>query len=268
VIFWQPLIFIFQLYKRYYLLLLFVFCHSWAQNSIGNPPTKKTALSVFSDKDIKTDSLTVAVHTFDKNFKKRYTDPDFVYEYKAAAKNAWDRFLDWLGDLIDSLFRFSTNGVSGTVVGIIFKIVMFGIIAFAIYLIVKSILNKEGQWIFGKNSNKTMLQYNEIERNLHLIDFDKLIANCLNNNENRLAVRYYYLYLLKKMSAAGLIVWDIEKTNSDYIFEIKNQERKSQFEYLSYLYNNIWYGEFELDQPTFDKAKTAFETALKNIANG
>jgi hypothetical protein len=245
-----------------------VLCHSWAQQINVQLPEKKAAISALTPQNIKTDSSEVAVRKFDSEYKKRYKDSDFVYEYKAPAKNAWDRFLDWLGDLFASLFRFSTNGVSGTVVGIVFKIVMFGIIGFAIYLIVKSILNQEGQWIFGKNSDKTMLQFSEIERNLQLVDFDKLIANCLQNNENRLAIRYYYLYLLKKMSAAGVIVWDIEKTNSDYLYEIKNPNKKAEFEYLSYLYNYIWYGEFDLEAQTFVKAKTAFETALKNIVNG
>ena len=49
--------------------------------------------------------------------------------------------------------------------------------------------------------------------------------------------------------------------------EIKNEAQKEDFAYLSYLYNNIWYGEFELDQATFTKAKTAFEKSIQNINN-
>ena len=70
------------------------------------------------------------------------------------------------------------------------------------------------------------------------------------------------------MSDKNLIEWDVEKTNSDYLYEIKNQAQKDDFSYLSYLYNYIWYGEFELDEATFVKAKNAFEKTIKSLGNG
>jgi hypothetical protein len=70
------------------------------------------------------------------------------------------------------------------------------------------------------------------------------------------------------MSEKQIIEWDVEKTNSDYLYEIKNERQKEDFAYLSYLYNNIWYGEFTLDEATFEKAKNAFEKSIKTINNG
>ncbi|WP_321538612.1 hypothetical protein [Flavobacterium piscinae] len=67
------------------------------------------------------------------------------------------------------------------------------------------------------------------------------------------------------MSYKNMIEWDIEKTNSDYLYELKEPLFKSDFEYVSYLYNYIWYGEFELDEPTFEKAKSAFEKIIKSF---
>ena len=126
-------------------------------------------------------------------------------------------------------------------------------------------MNKEGQWVFGKNSDKKLIRYDDLEKNLRLVDFEKLIKETLNAGENRLCIRYYYLWLLKKMSEREIIIWDLEKTNSDYLNEIKNEQLKADFAYLSYLYNYIWYGEFELDFNTFDKAKTAFEKTIQSI---
>jgi len=126
-------------------------------------------------------------------------------------------------------------------------------------------MNGEGSWVFGKSSDKKVINYEEIEKNIHLVDFEKLIKETLKNGENRLAIRYYYLWLLKIMSAKQLIEWDVEKTNSDYLYEIKNTSIKSQFEYVSYLYNYIWYGEFELDEVTFVKAKKAFDNLINSL---
>ncbi|MEO8516306.1 MAG: DUF4129 domain-containing protein [Flavobacterium sp.] len=221
--------------------------------------------SPFTEKDILIDSSSIESHTFDKKFKSKYTDDNFIYEYKSKEKNAWDRFLEWLAGIFRRLFSFSNNETSMRFVVWLIKIIAFVVIIFAIYLIVKSILNKEGSWIFGRNSDKKMIQYDEIEKNIQNIDFEKLIQTTLQNGEKRLTIRYYYLWLLKKLAAREIIVLDIEKTNSDYMYEIKNPKLKDDFAYSSYLYNYIWYGEFDLDDDTFEKAKTTFEKTIKSI---
>ena len=153
-------------------------------------------------------------------------------------------------------------------VDILLRTIAILIVLAVIYMIVKAIMNKEGQWIFGRNSDRKIINYDEIEKNLHLVDFEKLIQKSLESGENRLTIRYYYLWLLKKMSEKQIIEWDVEKTNSDYHYEIKDEAQKEDFAYLSYLYNNIWYGEFELDENTFAKARNAFEKSIKKINNG
>lgn len=135
-----------------------------------------------------------------------------------------------------------------------------------IYLIVKAIINKEGQWIFGKNSNKRTVYYSDIEKNIHLLDFEKLIKESLESGEKRAAIRYYYLWLLKIMAQNNYIEWDIEKTNSDYLYELQRPAHREEFTYLSYLYNYIWYGEFEIDETTFNKAQSRFKKAIKTFS--
>jgi hypothetical protein len=68
------------------------------------------------------------------------------------------------------------------------------------------------------------LKIEDIEKNLHLIDFEKLIQETLKKGESRLAIRYYYLWLLKKMTEKNVIVWDLEKTNSDSEIQFKSYE--------------------------------------------
>lgn len=223
---------------------------------------------VFTEKDIVVDSAFVALKPFAKNFKKKYSDPSFIYEFKTPEKNAWDRFKEWLANFFNNLFKFKDSKSASDFVDILLRIIAILIVIAVIYMIVKAILNKEGQWIFGKNSDRKIINYDEIEKNLHLVDFEKLIQKSIESGENRLSIRYYYLWLLKKMSEKHLIEWDVEKTNSDYLYEIKDEAKKQDFAYLSYLYNNIWYGEFELDEETFAKARTAFEKSIKKINNG
>ncbi len=248
------------------IIVLFFFCSTvGAQDSLAVAKKEKV---IFTEKDIAVDSSYVALKPFAKNFKKNYTDSKFIYEFKTPEKNAWDRFKEWLAHLLDRIFSFSNNKTATHFTSVLIKVLAVGIVLGVIFMIVKAIMNKEGQWIFGKNSDRKIINYDEIEKNLHFVDFEKLIQNSLQLGENRLTIRYYYLWLLKKMSNNQIIEWDIEKTNSDYLYEIKDEVLKEEFAYLSYLYNNIWYGEFALNETTFDKAKIAFEKAVKKVNNG
>ena len=69
------------------------------------------------------------------------------------------------------------------------------------------------------------------------------------------------------MAQNHYIEWDIEKTNSDYLYELQNPVYKEDFTYLSYLYNYIWYGEFEIDETTFNKAENRFKKSIKTFGN-
>ncbi|KRB56879.1 DUF4129 domain-containing protein [Flavobacterium sp. Root186] len=253
--------------KILFILSFFFFCSiSNAQDSLLTEDPPKIATVKYTEKDIQIDSDSIESKTFSKNYQKKYTDSDFVYEYKTPEKSLWDRFKGWLAGILRNLFSFGTTEASLNFVSILIRIVVvLGIIA-VIYLIVKAIINKEGQWIFGKNSNKRTVYYSDIEKNIHLLDFEKLIKESLESGEKRAAIRYYYLWLLKIMAQNNYIEWDIEKTNSDYLYELQRPAHREEFTYLSYLYNYIWYGEFEIDENTFNKAQNRFKNAIKTFS--
>jgi hypothetical protein len=248
--------------KWIFLIVLFIGLVAEAQDSLAVAENRKI---IFTEKDIQVDNDSIAKVTFSKNFKKKYTDDAFVYEEKTKEKNAWDRFKEWLGNIMQNIFNFSSKHTSAIVVVFILRLVAILVVGFVIYLIAKAILNKEGQWVFGKNLNKKVIYDTDIEKQLFVTDFEKLIKETLDSDQNRLSIRYYYLWLLKIMSEKNRIKWDIEKTNSDYLYEIKNETEKENFAYLFYLYNYIWYGEFDLDQTTFEKAKNAFEKTIRSL---
>ena len=86
----------------------------------------------------------------------------------------------------------------------------------------------------------------------------------METGEMRLSIRYYYLWLLKSMAEKNWIVWDIEKTNTDYLYELQRPAHREAFTYLSYLYNHIWYGEFEINEAEFEQIERSFIEAINN----
>jgi hypothetical protein len=250
-----------------FLIIIFFLCGVLASAKDSLAAANKVKI-VYTEKNIVVDSAFIQLKPFAKNFKSRYSDSSFIYEFKTPEKNSWDRFKEWLVHFLQKLFSFTDSKTAANSIEIFLKVLAILIVVLVIYMIVKAIMNKEGQWIFGRNSDRKIINYDEIERNLHLVDFEKLIQKSIESKENRFTIRYYYLWMLKKMSEAQIIVWDVEKTNTDYLYEIKDETQKEDFAYLSYLYNNIWYGEFEMDETTFIKAKTAFEKSINKINNG
>ncbi|RZK08571.1 MAG: DUF4129 domain-containing protein [Flavobacterium sp.] len=248
--------------KLFYILFFLFYISLYGQDSLAGAEKKGV---LYTEKDIKIDTSKLEELQFEPSFKEKYDSDDFVYEEKTKEENIWDRFKEWLASLFKKLFGFTNNKAAMGMVVIVIRFIAILLILFVVYLIVKAILNKEGKWIFGKNSDRRLINYDEIERNLHLVDFEKLIKQSIQSGDKRLSIRYYYLWLLKKMSEKQIIEWDVEKTNSDYLYEIKSENFKKDFAYLSYLYNYIWYGEFELDEATFEKAKKAFEKSIQSI---
>lgn len=219
--------------------------------------------SAFSNYEKATDSISYYQRNFNPSFQDNYKSDEFSYEplTKVNDLSAWDRFWNAVGRFLQNLFDFGGIGNSMNGLQILFKIIAILIIVFVIYLIVKVILNREGGWIFSKSAKKIDVVEN-IEENIHSINFKKIVNQAASDKNYRIAVRYYYLWLLKSLSDKDVIEWDIEKTNRDYYNEISNTDIKKNFQFLSYIYEYSWYGEFELTQEDFQKAEQTF---IKNI---
>ena len=202
---------------------------------------------------------------FQEDFKDNYTDDDFEYEPKTKAKNAWDRFWESVAKFFDDLFgREKGNSEGPSVLNILGYILAGGIVIFAVYMIVRAIIDKESGWIFGKTSKKITAEDITAE-NIQQLDAKALVEKTIKSGNYRLAVRYYYIWVLKELSEREVIKWHPDKTNSDYYYEIKNNELREEFHYLSYLYDYIWYGEFTVDEEAFNKVQSAFRKTLHKL---
>lgn len=209
-------------------------------------------------------TTTYTQREFRDNFKESYTDDDFQYETKTQAKNAWDRFWEAVNDFFENLFGTGKKS-GGSGVGTFLTYLIAGaVVIFAVYMIVRAILDKESTWIFGKSRKNIAVQDIDGE-NIHEMDFPVLVEDTIATGNYRLAIRYYYLWLLKELSDREIIQWHYEKTNSDYAYEIKKESLRKQFEYLSYVYDYSWYGEFPINEAAFAKVRKAFRETLNTL---
>ena len=224
----------------------------------GIPSAANQDFEIYEDND------SIQTRSFRENFQKDYATEEFQYEPVLKDTSRWDNFKAWLAYWLDRIFSFGGEG-NASAFEIVLKTIAVLIVLFVVYLIVKAIINKEGKWIFGKSSKKKISTNELSEEDIHSIDFRTIIEKSKAANDHRLSIRYYYLWLLKRMSDNGVIEWDIEKTNSDYLYEIQRIALKEDFQYLSYIYDYSWYGEFTIDDALFNKAEKAFVKTINSI---
>ncbi len=121
--------------------------------------------------------------------------------------------------------------------------------------------------IFSRRNSRdgAGLDFSEFTEDINTIDFDKMIEEAVKSGMYRRAVRLYYLKALKQLSDRSQILWEINKTNRDYLYELKSPQLRSGFEDITYVYEYVWYGNVEIDAEKFSKVRSTFNQ-FSNLA--
>lgn len=96
-------------------------------------------------------------------------------------------------------------------------------------------------------------------------DFERLIRLALAGGNYRLATRYQYLQTLHQLAEKQYIGMAADKTNFQYVQEIKNEKIRNDFSSLTLNYEYVWYGEFQIEGAIYQKLVSAFEAFSKKI---
>jgi len=238
--------------NRFFFILFFL----W--NSLTATTAKTDSVTV------NVDSSKVAVKQFSENLSEKYTGKEFDYDImEGEAENFLGRAINWFLNKMGNLFGVQ---ISPEMYQVIKFIIYAALIIFAIYILVKLLVGDNASSFFSRKS-KMVAPLNIQEEHIENVDLDSYIKNALMEENYRLAIRYMYLKSLKLLSLNNIIDWHFEKTNSDYYCEIENAALKENFKKTSYLYDNIWYGEYALDKAGFENAQKDFERLNQNLKN-
>jgi len=98
-----------------------------------------------------------------------------------------------------------------------------------------------------------------------LSKYDTLISEAESNNNFNLATRYLYLKTLRRLSEKGSINFSPDKTNNDYLREMKPDNNFKEFRSLTRNYEYIWYGKFLIDEKEYRSLKEEFMLFNKKV---
>jgi hypothetical protein len=181
------------------------------------------------------DSSTVQPRKFNESAITDYKkQPKFQYDKTGEpVRSLWDRFWSWFWNKIDELW---STSVGSNTVKTIFILLGIGAIVF---IIMKMMGDRSGLF---RSQGRKGLDYEVGAEDIHSIPFEDAIREALDNENYRLAVRLVYLHSLKLLSDRALIDWKPGKTNSAFIYELKNHPVYKPFNHLTVQFEYAWYG--------------------------
>jgi hypothetical protein len=128
----------------------------------------------------------------------------------------------------------------------------------ALILIIRGLIKADRRGLlFGKvNSNE--IKIIESDEDISQLNFDELISSAIESKDYKLAIRYLFLKSLKLLSEKGLIELRNNKTNYQYLSEIKNNQIADVFRNATSSFEWIWYGDFPVNDAILKSSQNEF----------
>lgn len=178
-------------------------------------------------------------------------DPELDYD-RVIERNQlwWERFLRWLNNKLNDLF----GSRAGTKV---FSNLHWFILGIAVLILA---------WFFRRHllgsvfaiGAKQARSVTEIEEDIEKLDLPALLAEAERQHNWRLAIRYHWLSVLKRLVNEGRIRWQPRYTDADYLAQLQDPALRASFSELSFLFKWVWYGDAPMDRERYEHLRGAF----------
>ena len=160
----------------------------------------------------------------------------------------------------DSSFWDWDIGISQTLL----KVVSISLIVILLtFVLVKLLGNRIG---FGKLKEKKLsFSLEDVEENLEESDLQRFKREAIDKKDFKTAIRILYLMILKDLSIQNKIAWKREKTNSQYVREMRGKEGFREFRELTRSFEYVWYGEMPFSATDYQQLLPAFSSFLDSL---
>lgn len=157
---------------------------------------------------------------------------------------------NWFGEILRKIFGSHFADHYSELILICIAILLLCLIIWFVY--------KKNPRVFMR-SGKSALPYTVEEDTIYGVDFPGGIADALSRQDYREAVRLLYLQTLKQLSDAERIDWQLYKTPTQYLYEV----RLPAFRQLTNHFLRVRYGNFEATEALFHTMQSLQEEIKK-----
>lgn len=125
----------------------------------------------------------------------------------------------------------------------------------------------------SKNKDRKLkegLQFSleDIEENLDESDLERFLRKSLEAGDYKIAVRILYLSLIQQLHQRRWIEWKKDKTNRDFLKEMRSRENYADFRDLTLAFEIVWYGDTDVSHKDFEMLKRHFDLYNNKINRG
>lgn len=171
---------------------------------------------------------------------------DAAYDYGRELTVEQNTLMEWLAMKVGEMMR-AVLGSSADVVMSRPVMLALGVVTLAVVL---WFLYRHQPQLFSRQ-RKVAMDYAVEQETIYGIDFDEQIRQARSRADWHAAVRYTYLKVLRQLSDAGLIDWQLSKTPSRYVQEWKSAE----FSQLTNHFLRVRYGNFEATEALYSQVE-------------
>lgn len=148
----------------------------------------------------------------------------------------------------------------------VLKVILFTVIILALAFIIYKLLG--GTFVRNRKIGENkVFTIEDIEERLHESDLDRLLREALSKGDFRLAVRIYYLAIIKELSVKEWIRWKKDKTNREYLNEMiaRKPDLYNGFRETTLAFERVWYGDLEIKESEYNMLSPRFRNFIDSI---
>ena len=223
-------------------------------NSYSYPDTTK---KIFPAKEV---DFNVNVRLVaEKRIEEYKNDPDFNYNNEQPEPDDWiSKIKNWIEEQLAGM---NSSKTFSTIIDYLY----YGLMFLALILIVRGLIGADRRGIIFGKINKEELKLVESEEEISSLNFDQLITSAIDSKNFKLAVRYLFLKSLQQLSENAIIELRNNKTNYQYLSEIKNNQIANVFQKTTSLFEWVWYGNFPVDDKILKSSRNEFNQLFEML---
>ncbi len=197
-------------------------------------------------------SNAVVVRSIEPERIARYQlDPELDYDRDLHQEpNWWERFKAWVKEVFSRWFGAAAAGFFASNLFIILCIVL---VIIGVVVMARGSLRR----VFH-GAPRSLGDVTPVEEDIRGMDIEALIREAEAKNDLRRAIRLHYLLVLRKLVDGGVLVWSPERTDQEYLKQLKDPEVRSRFAQAAGIFQWVWYGHAEVDATEYVRLKRPF----------
>lgn len=144
------------------------------------------------------------------------------------------------------------------------KVIFFSIAVLALVFVIWKIVQAQMK-LKNPKVRKQVDFIEDVVEDIHETDLERFLREALTSDNYKMAIRIYYLMIIKELANKKLIIWKKDKTNNIYVREMRTTEYYQNFREITRNFERAWFGEKEVEKTDFQKLQPQFEGFVMSI---